>query len=320
VKRAGGNRNSNSTVNSAPMAAAGGAPGEQARKDVVVDSSEVQSLKKRIEEMTKNIDHLSAMVEKVSIKQEETDKKVEQDREQLVGNNKRKKVAAPYDAYGDYADQPARVLSNMELEDIALPVLPSTVVSMPEPVSVLRETSASSMQSMTLSDGEFAEELFSAFAEEEGLALDDPSAASSDPSALAAIQPLDEVAVAAADTRGSIDDDSSNRPDPELMRKLSDALMLLPKEIQEMIVDRLVAAITSSNFVDAMDSKPAAVEELPAEVPQSPRNDKPKTTMPLAAATLAALLQQYTHLVEQQGASKSPKNLQKTIPVIPVHA
>jgi len=56
------------------MAAAGGAPGEQARKDVVVDSSEVQSLKKRIEEMTKNIDHLSAMVEKVSIKQEETDK------------------------------------------------------------------------------------------------------------------------------------------------------------------------------------------------------------------------------------------------------
>jgi hypothetical protein len=38
--------------------------------------------------------------------------------------------------------------------------------------------------------------------------------------------------------------DNSNRPDPVLMKKLGDALELLPKVIQEMIINRLIHAIT----------------------------------------------------------------------------
>lgn len=41
--------------------------------------------------------------------------------------------------------------------------------------------------------------------------------------------------------------DNSNRPDPQLMKKLGDALELLPKVIQEMIIHRLIHAITEGH-------------------------------------------------------------------------
>ena len=66
-------------------------------------------------------------------------------------------------------------------------------------------------------DDAFVEELFQAFHDEAAEPLPDATTSSEPP---------------------------SNRPDPQLMQKLSDCLEMLPKPIQEMIVNRLIEAIT----------------------------------------------------------------------------
>ena len=114
------------------------------------------------------------------------------------------------------------------------------------------------------------------------------------------------------------------------MKRLSDALELLPKNMQEMIVNRLIAAITSTDFLtDVKDNSEqkkvaAAGKALPqamVQVEEEAQEQPQQTTMPLAAATLAALLHHYTtHIKELSGSSPGKKQLQKTIPVIPVHA
>jgi hypothetical protein len=124
-----------------------------------------------------------------------------------------------------------------------------------------------------------------------------------------------------------------NRPRDELMNRLSDALSLLPRDVQEMIVDRLIQAIVSPKQIQesiqvahALDEVMAAAvasnveNQRPTSVPQSPKYDggfatdddvheeqqeaaspgtasasspAPSPSLPLAAATLAALLSHY---------------------------
>ena len=177
---------------------------------------------------------------------------------------------------------PEMMMSTSELEEVVAPASNFTMALIPDPplddlptvMSMVRETSTESNET----DSEFVDTLFTAFAEDETL--------------------LDEAM-----------QENDNRPYPELMQRLSDALMLLPRETQEMIVDKLIAAITSTEPVAAL------VKESPAK-PVEPRQTETKdVSMPLAAATLAALLHHYTSQVSE----KKPKDV-KTIPVIPVHA
>ena len=115
-----------------------------------------------------------------------------------------------------------------------------------------------------------------------------------------------------------------NRPDPELMQRLGDALSVLPKNVQEMIVNRLIQSITSPEFEQNVVLKAASVpftpQDKPPAVPVEMDADKQReVAVPLAAATLAALLQ---HLCQQaQGNEKVPnKAMSKVLPVVPVHA
>jgi len=126
-----------------------------------------------------------------------------------------------------------------------------------------------------------------------------------------------------------------NEPDIELMNRLSEALSVLPRNMQELIVERLVSAIMNTVSMDkafgvATPPKTAPTTNLvPNEKPMPAKvspsllidvNSNIETTpdaligMPLAAATLAALLSHYSSQVKAQN------DLQKTIPVIPVHA
>lgn len=247
--------------------------------DAAVSVEEVRSLKKKIAEMSKSIDDLTAMVEKVSLKQDERE-------DTLV--HKRTKVEPVTMSMAEDV-RPDEMLSTMELEEMAV-ALP--VASMPDPMPMVREESLDSQ----LSDNAFVDQLFDAFKEEDDdvLVLDGPS--------------VDE-----------------NRPDPELMRRLGDALMLLPREIQEMIVDRLIAAITTTDLVDdrvvaalSDETKKVIVSGKALPVLQTPLAEEKREPagLPLAAATLAALLHHYNSQVQ----GKSPKHAQKSIPVIPVHA
>jgi hypothetical protein len=273
--------------------------------------SEVQVLKKRIEEMTKNIDKLTNMVEKVSLKQDAPVPSSEDASPDAVssGGNKRKKVAPEDDV------RPDEMMSGMDLEDemdIPAPEMPSPMPLSPE--------SSNATELTQISDNEFVDQLFTAFKEdeveevfEEAFKLDAPLEAP-----LQALPPVVAPKI----------EYNKKGPDPELMTRLGDALMLLPKETQEMIVDRLIAAITSTDSLENVSWSPvASLKEAPAKptkvvsmklppsaVPQSPP-DVQEAQLPLAAATLAALLHHYS----AQLKGKSPHNMEKTIPVIPVH-
>jgi len=283
--------------------------------------TEVQTLKLRIEEMTKNIDQLTAMVQKVSVSQDDPQAAVVDRIDHFVGT-KRKKTTGPDDII-----RPDEMLSSMDavdLEDMALdPVVSANAIlpPMPVPSAMPRETSVETV----VSDNEFVDELFNAFHEEsspgqEIFAMESPI-----------LPPLEA-------TQPEPISKKSNRADPKLMKKLSEALELLPKDIQEMIVNRLVHVITSDAGLHKNASAVAALSQVtnvtkasavqsssiksnaPSAVPLSPPNNE-TATLPLAAATLAALLHHYGSATNTSNC-KSDKSspAQKSIPVIPVHA
>jgi hypothetical protein len=120
-----------------------------------------------------------------------------------------------------------------------------------------------------------------------------------------------------------------NTPDPRLMNRLSDALKMLPREMQEMIVDRLVANIVGTDSMEKNVKAASALADAAIkpkgkkaiQVPPSPVLDaRPgpelMLPMPLAAATLAALLTQYSESVKEK-----PVLAKEALPrAIPIHA
>lgn len=118
---------------------------------------------------------------------------------------------------------------------------------------------------------------------------------------------------------------SDNALDPELAKTLHDALAALPKTMQELFVERLVASIADpDSFKDHVDAVTAlatvAAQETQRRMvrsdsnPVSPDNrgqsagEEPSTVaIPLAAATLGAFLAQYAHSVKGQNCSSDKR-------------
>lgn len=282
------------------------APVQSNSKVQVAEKSEVLSLKKRIEEMTKNMDALTEMVQKVSLKQDQQLPVPVQSQENhlpVQPGMKRKKFdcveTQAMDILMAHEDpQPDGAFSDMDLEDLAAMPLPVPVSSMdmpmisPMPMPLSRESSA-------VSDTEFVDQLFSAFNEDDAF--------------------LADTLLSEAEDKQD-ESSSSNRADPELMKRLGSALELLPREIQEMIINRLITAITSTEGLDAsttavapaltVDPKKLAVASKAFPVAAE------EAQLPLAAATLAALLHHYSNQVKEASPTKK---LTKGLPVIPVH-
>jgi hypothetical protein len=252
--------------------------------------SEVSNLKSRIEAMTKNIDELTSMVQKVTLatKLPEEDgandnkkrTKVEQEPAKLVEQD-----------FFVTPDEPVSAISSaMELDAFPLPP------SMPSPMPVVDRTCTSSSE---LSDEGFVDQLFTAFKTEELVEFDEGETLPDAPS--------------------SSSDDSHNRPRPELMNRLSDALSALPREIQELIVDRLIQAITSPKDIQeniahikkTVTDKQQEDQELLQVAPT--KDPKQIANLQLAAATLAALL-------SQCGGETGLKDSHSKALLIPVHA
>lgn len=323
-------------------------------------SEEVQVLKKRIEEMTKNIDNLTAMVQKVTLKQTQTDEVQQQQQVQLQQMPRPPQHYAPSVQLQDSVMvgkkrkttiPPTRLLQEEDDDDVVLrpdvtpsigwindvplaasqatleaaaAIAPPVTLPDPMPSSSLRLSSLSTTSS---ADSEFVDKLFTAFADEDMFAAEDETMDTTTKSS-------SEVSDASVSLRllGEIekeDEASKNRPDPELMQRLSDALMLLPKEIQEMIVNRLIESITSTELpvlsvahaAKTEDDDKEATEDVDDEsmevVSVQTKDEKTSAPLPLAAATLAALLHHYS---AQVAVKHGGKNVAKSIPVIPVHA
>lgn len=274
-------------------------PEPKKKDDVSTLKSEVSSLKERISTMSKNIDDLTSLVQTMTV----AEKPQEKDETDVchVGE-KRKKVGT--EAQPDVVTSSVDDISDAEMEF-------SPGASIPSKEYHRQESDISSV-----SDQAFVDELFTAFQDDSLDCVSEEPPILSSPASLSAPGPEDAVTAR-----------ESNRPDPELLEKLSDALTLLPKSVQEMLVNRLVATITSpesmSNQISAVSAFSSAacgatkIESGDSDEPQEPvfsMSQQPEVALPLAAATLGAVLAQY-------GSSMKNKTcVTKSIPVIPVHA
>eukprot|EP00543_Licmophora_paradoxa_P010491 CAMPEP_0202462776 /NCGR_PEP_ID=MMETSP1360-20130828/55400_1 /ASSEMBLY_ACC=CAM_ASM_000848 /TAXON_ID=515479 /ORGANISM="Licmophora paradoxa, Strain CCMP2313" /LENGTH=404 /DNA_ID=CAMNT_0049085393 /DNA_START=59 /DNA_END=1273 /DNA_ORIENTATION=- len=282
-------KRSNSSQTTAPKPP----PINETKEENSVLKLEVSTLKKKIEDMTKDIDNLSTLVQKVSLKQDQQDP-ITPSQAPEVGS-KRKKLQTKVES---------RVVPDAPLSgpmDLDLPDFP------PLPVDTVKRGSSNSSSQTDL---QFVDDLFVEF----GDGVDEV---------------LDEIPMPAPSYNPELpiplpQETMSNSPDPKLMQKLSDALGTLPKEMQEMIVDRLVASITggldknvaaATVLTDATTSEPSAVVQ--PTPPQSSVRPTDQIPMNLAAATMAALLSQYSNNAKENTGSKHIKPLP---PVIPIHA
>ena len=247
--------------------------------------------------MTKNIDQLTSLVQKVTLTQKENENPEPAEETPVEVGSKRKKMDESVDI--PELPVPDEMVSNVENMDVEedIPLPPS--IPSPIPAAEERESSGSS----ELSDEGFVDQLFTVF----------------------------KTDFEFADSVPTREKQNDNRPAPELMDKLSDALSLLPREIQEMIVNRLIDSITSPRQIQESISAAHCLGDVKAgtlgngspgsQSPGKPDENaapqtKPDVGLPLAAATLAALLAQYG----QQVPKSKQQQAHKTLPVIPVHA
>lgn len=307
------------------------------KQDPEALKSELNTLKKRIEDMSKNMEELTSLVQKVSLKQEQDTPTVE------VGTKRKKFEPALPDPYVASV-RPDEMISSMDLDgDFDIPTIPGTAIpAMPTPELPVREPT----DTTNLSDIDFVDRLFTVFSEDdpEDIHVEPEIILSTPAQTLLEIPEETSIEVEPSQTISAPSDashavseseSSKSKPDPELMSRLSEALGVLPHNMQHLIVDRLVAAIMNSDSLEKTFGAASSLtttatppselvtsgKALPSQIAplsMSDDNKDGKITpevvigMPLAAATLAALLSHYSSQVKAQ-------NVQKTIPVIPAH-
>merc|ERR1712038_357703 len=286
---------------------------------------ELTTLKDRIAKMTNNIDTLTTLVHNATL--EEKAKK----EESLHAGSKRKKTE---DAVTDTStcDMEVDAVTSADVYPLTDNSDMSNITFTPSNIfpsgPLLRSTSETS----NISDAAFVDELFNALDSND---LPDPMACDIVPEVInsSAIKSEDEVHVTPPETPIKSDPDVSscrqdpNAPDPKLMNKLSDALTVLPKDMQELLVNRLIATITSSEalktHLDSIsESKDTNVNTKEVQkkpvVPTTPLEHNPEVALPLAAATLTALMAQMSAAMKDKTCM--PNKANKSLPVIPIHA
>ena len=305
---------------------------------------EIDTLKKKLEDMNKNMSELTHMVQKVSLNNNNNSAT---DDEAMHVGNKRKKVefleplevssthTSPLsslsgeealdlllepscsnhlysDAVNDGMAFP--LIDDMEMDAVTSLNLSASDSPIPAPENAGRETSMVS----NVTDVDFVDQLFAEFGDEHETEVFAETQMQ---------QPMQQ-------------HQNDNRPDPILMDRLSEALAVLPKEMQDQIVNRLIASITSSNLFEPTASSSSSLGssslgKIPMVDGEHHRHDDDASQtpdeqeivgMPLAAATLASLLSYYSKLVQEHDDVDRSRNnndrdgKHKSIPVIPCHA
>lgn len=254
-------------------------------EDVTHLKSEVQELKQRIASMTKNIDDLTSMVKNISVKDEEAPV------EQAAPGQKRKKIEAEIidatmpDWTASMADSFPILLSEAPLPDVA----PSSIMPMPA--------------SSDISDDAFVDELYEVFANEEGELL--------------SLTSLENVSSSKSKTP------NPNQPDPHLMKRIEDSLSTIPKEMHEMVADRLIDAIANTQPIAEPASNLFSNESSRNDKAEDCRDDMQENavSLPVAVATLRTILAEYGISVECHRQCKDLEGrLAKSLPVVPMHA
>lgn len=290
--------------------------------------TEVDSLKDRITTMSMNINQLTSLVQSIHLSEQKT--KVDEKCSEI--GHKRKKIDTPslISVEKDVIDATTSMISNSVLDSIDISEnsfcvkFPETPLSSPLPTpmveesefnpdSLLSQVSAIKQESSNLINlDDICLDEFYDFGDEGMGSLPDTGSLSCTNIVPEVSSSLCVDIIPDASSSSSYEEPHFQQctPEPVLMKKLSNALSLLPKDVQEILVNRLISTITSSDalqfHIDA-----AILEASSKKISQESNSD---VTLPLAAATLDKLISQYS--TNMKNNSRAPK----CIPIIPVHA
>ena len=347
-----------------PVAPAkGGAPAGE----VAGLRTEVRELRQKIASMSVNMDELTDMVKKVAVGDDDEEVRKGGGVSPVVssGNlaklaeseaarpgNKRKKMdgqtaTKQQDADGlslisDWQSSSADALPDwhMSSSDLAemtplakvapLPLgsgphLPELVASAPLPAVA---------SSPPPSDEEFVDDLFMAFAEDRDI--------------FTGIEgDLERINDSTAHRDGPAQSDAEygktndNKPCPQVMQRIEASLSTLPRDMHEMVANRLIDAISETRpiaesagalFPTPTPARAASPLTIPQDVASAvtPRSvDKevrdgglaaPSLPLPVAVAALKTILSEYGVALECKGVTRAQKEFAKSLPVVPVHA
>ena len=290
----------------------------ESKKEVNELKQELNTLKDKIAKMNDNMNALTTLVQNVKLEEKKIDQNVN------VGT-KRRKIEDLDTSNSQVKMEVDSVMSSANNDMASIAFTPANIFPA---APALRQNSETS----NLSDAAFVDELFNALDESDMDILPDPVTSDMMPEMIESSSLKLEEDNPVTPPESPIKHETlpysnqhPNAPDPETMKKLSEALTVLPKDIQEMLVNRLIATITSSEALKAhLDSITESNEKSVAESQPSKHmtpsgsalENNPEVALPLAAATLTALM---THL-SANIKSKSCVPNGKSLPVIPIHA
>ena len=217
------------------------------------------------------------------------------------------------------------LLEDSAAADLLLPDLTPSSSLLPSTYSSPVLSRSSSLNgvaaSAAASGGDFVDELFNAFATEEG----QPSSQQHQQQVMMMENP--------------------NKPDAELMKRIEDSLSTIPKTMHEMVANRLIDAIAEGNkdisacsssslsssispnaamAIKKEDTHAAAADVVP-EAGTSSTSSSSTIPLPLAVATLKTILADYGLKVESCGSNSEDAMVHrrmsnKSLPLVPMHA
>lgn len=344
----GGASNSGSTKAMANHPSEKSAKGKEVAPNHVVElKGELDSLKDKIKEMANNIDELTSLVKCVSLTTE---------KEEEEGHGVQLPAVGSCSGSGNKRKYPQQCSNNVtDISNV-------TAVGMLDQSVLSQHSIHMDLEDASDSDEAFVNELFHALddyddlevvPEPEGMSCqhdDDDnnnttgamisSARSASTALVSPMQSFKKCEECLMDEKGNND----NVPDEKMMNKLSDALTILPKDVQEVLIDRIISTIhnadalksymennsvekkmdvslsscrMSTTAIAAVDSSSTA-KKAPTSIAANNKEQKSDVVIPLAAATLTAFMSQFSAAMKDK--KKAVVNTSKTIPVIPIHA
>ena len=212
--------------------------------------TEMKELKQRVASMATNIDELTDMVKKVSVKECKVEgggggallsSVISPGAEWVEVGNKRKKMAT---TTAEAARREEGETDDVIMKDL-LPIMPDWTSSSDFATTVddslllsgdpLPDLAVSSTSpSPAPSDDTFVDDLFQAFADEDAI--------------LPGLEGVDESNSKAPpmmeDT--TTNNNNNNKPDPQLMKRIEDSLSTIPRDMHELVANRLIDAIADT--------------------------------------------------------------------------
>jgi heat shock transcription factor 2 len=249
---------------------------EKKPEEVELLRCEVDVLKDRIAKMSANIDELTGLVNKITI----TD-----DNHASAGSKRKlvkvEEVCSLDDCKSDDVSfaGPMIVATDEDMDHISLE--PDTVLSSfyATPANLCSTSSMSSISPSRnislLPEDDFVDDLFASFSDDPIEAFPDPVTSMTISSQLHSIHTESNML---QDKSSPVSKIHPNAPDPALIARLSEALTILPKDVQELLVNRLIATITASDSL--MNHLDAVYKSSPESCKNQEHKNNPCVSIP----------------------------------------